>query len=128
MQYPCTFFSCADVHVHLFDHLPDLIRHQGHDHFATPLQVHVDPVITVNGGVHIGTNDSEAMPLLTALLPPSPPLNPPPPSLSGATAFLDSGADNAPATALPPVTPEQNAAFNAGPDPSQHHYGTRCNI
>ena len=89
-------------------------------HDAACVQVHVDPVITVNGGLHISANGTGTMPLLAALLPPSPVPSPPPPTLLGDTALLDSNADDSPVTALPPVTPEENAAFNAGLYPSQH--------
>ena len=71
--------------------------------------MHVDPVITVNDGVQISANGSEPMPLLATLLPPSPP-----PTIPGGTALLGSDADSSPVTALPPATPEENAAFNAG--------------
>ena len=80
----------------------------------------MDPVITVDGGVHISANGTEAMPLLAALLPPSPDSTPPPPTAYGGTAFLANEADAGPVSALPPVSPEENAAFNAGLLPSQH--------
>lgn len=83
----------------------------------------MDPVITVNGGVHIISNGTESMPLLASLLPSSPTSSLPPPPDPGETLLQDSDADNSPVTALPPVTPAENAAFNAGtvfPDWQQH--------
>ena len=88
--------------------------HIGHDMHPVGVQVHVDPVITVNGGVHVDANGTEPMPFLAALLPPTPTSSPPPPTDPGGTGFLDSDARDNSVTALPPVTPAENAAFNAG--------------
>ncbi|CAL5224403.1 g7085 [Coccomyxa viridis] len=82
------------------------------------VDVHVDPVIAVNGGVHISANGTDAMPLLAAVLPPSPVSGPPPPTVYGGTTLPDSHADDGPVTALPPVTPEENAAFNTAVPPA----------
>jgi hypothetical protein len=72
------------------------------------LQVHVDPVVTVNGGVHISANGTQAMPLLGNLLPASAP--PPPVVLLGSPDDTGDG----PLPILPPVPPGGNEAYNAG--------------
>ena len=68
----------------------------------------MDPIITVNGGIHISANGTEAMPLLGNLLPASAP--PPPAVLMGSPDDTGDG----PLPVLPPVPPGGNEAYNAG--------------
>lgn len=75
----------------------------------------MDPVITVNGGVHISANGTQAMPLLGSLLPASAP--PPPAVLFGSSDDRGDG----PLPVLPHVPPGGDEAFNAGVLPASFH-------